>query len=559
MLSFLLLFSAIATPALAAGAVPKSVMQATESVVRILAEYPDGSSSGSGFVIKSNDETTLIATNHHVVEDDPYRISVWLGENETIEATILTSSQAKDLCVLELDKPVSLKALTLSEKGASQGDAVYAVGYPAAADDLSDKEAHTGADATITDGIISAIRETTISFNGDPVTLLQINAAINSGNSGGPLFNTKGEVIGINTYGTYDSQGISGAIGVNELREHLDSRNISVDAATNNLWSVLIIAAVVVCAAIVFVIIFKQRKKKQRIKNTAGNSAGKVIAKPLNNAGTQKVVVVKVAAHKNVQEPENPVDAPLVTETETPKKPRKSRKLIISVAIVSVIVLVVGGYFGCYFGAYAYAKNGDIEMAAKLLFAPQVTKIHDSELSEYVAAGQLLESGEYDMAMEKFSELDGYLDAQTKVLDTRFKQGEFFLESGDLGSALRAFTDLESVGYKGASEMVYKTLDQIGNREGWYEAWIHLTEDSNYSDAENLIEYVAEKLYGLAVEEYRNGNRITAISYYIDLEIFFGENFDSEKYPVFWGEASDYWEQKMGDLAKEIAERVSPF
>lgn len=111
---------------------------------------------------------------------------------------------------MKLAQPISLVPLPFAKSSATQGDAVYAVGFPAKADYLSDKEAHTSADATITDGIVSAIRETTISGHSTPLKLLQINAAINPGNSGEPLFNVSGEIVGINTYGINDSQGIFG-------------------------------------------------------------------------------------------------------------------------------------------------------------------------------------------------------------------------------------------------------------------------------------------------------------------------------------------------------------
>ena len=200
--------SLLSSSAWAATAVPQPVMTAAKSVVRVLAEYSDGYSTGSGFVIKSDRDETFIATNYHVVEGKPHSISVWLGEEETVSATILASSAQKDLCILKLAYPVELKPLVFSANEISQGSAIYAVGFPSAADYLSDKEAHTSAEATITDGIVSAIREATISEYGTPTKILQISAAINSGNSGGPLFNDTGEVVGIATYGIDDSQGI---------------------------------------------------------------------------------------------------------------------------------------------------------------------------------------------------------------------------------------------------------------------------------------------------------------------------------------------------------------
>lgn len=217
MLCFVLLLSC-AIPALAANDVPEEVMEATKSVVRILSQYRKGVATGSGFVIKNEPGEVLIATNNHVVEDNPTSISVWVAEDELVEAEIVFTTAKKDLCVLKITDSVDMLPLTLSKEDARQGQAVYAVGYPGVGDVLSDSVAHTSEAATITDGIISAIRTFTIEEGADPTKLLQINAAINPGNSGGPLFNAKGEVIGVNTYKVNkESQGIFGAVDISEL------------------------------------------------------------------------------------------------------------------------------------------------------------------------------------------------------------------------------------------------------------------------------------------------------------------------------------------------------
>ena len=192
----LMLMLCAAIPAQAAGDVPEAVMQSAKSVVRILSEYHDGSATGSGFVIKNENAELLVVTNYHVVEDSPYSVSIWIGEEEMVEAEILISAPEKDLCVLQIREKLSIPALPLALQEARQGEAVYAVGFPGAADIFSDTAVHTSEEATITDGIISAIRTLTMDDYGDPVKLLQINAAINSGNSGGPLFNVQGQVIG---------------------------------------------------------------------------------------------------------------------------------------------------------------------------------------------------------------------------------------------------------------------------------------------------------------------------------------------------------------------------
>ena len=214
--------------AYAATDVPQEVMTASQSVVRILSEYTRGSATGSGFVIKNEPGEVLIATNDHVVEGNPHSISVWVGDNLLVDAEIVFTSPAHDLCVLEVIDTVAMQPLKLADQSPRQGEAVYAVGFPGVGDVLSDTAAHTADEATITDGIISAIRSYTIIENAEPVTLLQINAAINSGNSGGPLFNAQGEVIGVNTYKVNkDSQGIFGAIDISELLALLEKNYIS--------------------------------------------------------------------------------------------------------------------------------------------------------------------------------------------------------------------------------------------------------------------------------------------------------------------------------------------
>ena len=171
----------------------------------------------------------LIATNNHVVDGAPTSISVWVAEDELVEAEIVFTTAQKDLCVLRLEAAVDMKALTMATEAPRQGQAVYAVGYPGVGDVLSDSDAHTSEAATITDGIISAIRTFTIEEGADPTKLLQINAAINPGNSGGPLFNARGEVIGVNTYKVNkDSQGIFGAVDISELWTLLTRNHIEI-------------------------------------------------------------------------------------------------------------------------------------------------------------------------------------------------------------------------------------------------------------------------------------------------------------------------------------------
>ena len=323
---------------MAVDSVPSTVLDAMISVVRVTAGYTDGTSSGTGFIIHSSKDRTLVATNLHVVEGNPQRITVWIGSNKSTPAIIFTYSTQSDLCILELQSPESVQALSpalrFCDSIASQGDAVYAVGFPAAADAFSDTEAHSGDEATITNGIISAIRQTALVEYGDQVKLLQINAAVNPGNSGGPLFNTIGEVIGINTYSVYDSQGIFGAVAIEELTELMAVHGIPVQSApqpTLNLLLVIIIyGGVFVTTGVVVLIVLKKTKRKF---------------------------------------------------------------FTISISISVLLCASVCVYFAYYVKAITLAEDGEFSRAQRHLLMKQIISIHDANIEKYINAGVLLRIG----------------------------------------------------------------------------------------------------------------------------------------------------------------------
>lgn len=258
-LCFAMLFI-IALPVYAATGVPEEVIRATDSVVFITLasddysdedlayireQYPEYvfknggyeyviESSGSGFVIKAENGETLIATNNHVVEDDHEGIFVWVTDKKTAHAEVVFSIPDKDLSVIRINESINKKPVKMSEADANRGEAVYVVGFPGAGNVLSDSLARTSDEATITDGIISAVRSFTVVGGGDSAKILQINAAVNSGNSGGPLFNTEGEVIGVNTYGVEGgTQGVFGAVAISELHALLKNYDIEVSEEPN--------------------------------------------------------------------------------------------------------------------------------------------------------------------------------------------------------------------------------------------------------------------------------------------------------------------------------------
>ena len=155
-----------------------------DSVVSISSMTSSGTSSGTGIIMSSDG---YVITNHHVISG-ALVISVLTNDNREFEAALVGSDEMSDLAVLKID----VRGLQAAEFGDSSelrvGDSVVAIGDPLGVQ----------LRGTMTNGIISAInRDLTV---GDrTMTLIQTNAALNNGNSGGPLINCYGQVIGINT------------------------------------------------------------------------------------------------------------------------------------------------------------------------------------------------------------------------------------------------------------------------------------------------------------------------------------------------------------------------
>lgn len=157
-------------------------------------------SLGSGFIIQSDETTALIVTNYHVIADAK-KVSVFLNDNTELDATVTSFDERTDLAILKVKTdslPVGKRKLPTLEWGNSNavkvGDWILAIGNP------------FGLGSTVTSGIISnRARDIMLNRGGknrvnDYVDdFMQHDAAINMGNSGGPLLNLEGKVIGINT------------------------------------------------------------------------------------------------------------------------------------------------------------------------------------------------------------------------------------------------------------------------------------------------------------------------------------------------------------------------
>lgn len=172
--------------------------QNINSVVSISCTGYGGGSTGTGVILTQDG---YIVTNAHVV-DNAGSISVQLTDDRTLSAVLIGSDEISDLAVLQVDAKDLVPAQFGDSAQLRVGDTVAAIGDP-----LGVKFR-----GTYTDGIVSAINRD-VDMDGRTMTLIQTNAALNSGNSGGPLINCYGQVIGINTMkiGAFtDSAGVEG-------------------------------------------------------------------------------------------------------------------------------------------------------------------------------------------------------------------------------------------------------------------------------------------------------------------------------------------------------------
>lgn len=149
-------------------------------------EFSDGEATGTGVVVTSNGE---ILTNAHVVEGASEVRVRFAGDTEPVMARVLAADAGNDLALLKVNAN-DLVAATFAKPGSVRvGDQVVAIGYALALD----------GGPSVTTGIVSALKRTIFTESGALNSLIQTDAAISSGNSGGPLANMRGEVIGINT------------------------------------------------------------------------------------------------------------------------------------------------------------------------------------------------------------------------------------------------------------------------------------------------------------------------------------------------------------------------
>jgi putative serine protease PepD len=162
--------------------------QDSSGVVAIRVRTASGEDSGTGIVL--NDSGLILTNNHVVAEASAIAVSPGKSTSQTTSATLVGADPNSDLALIKVDPSgLGLKPLKLADSSTVQvGDPVYAIGNP------------YGLDETLTRGIVSALGREIQAPDGAKIAgAIQTDAALNPGNSGGPLIDAAGEVIGVNS------------------------------------------------------------------------------------------------------------------------------------------------------------------------------------------------------------------------------------------------------------------------------------------------------------------------------------------------------------------------
>lgn len=286
------------------------------SVVFIESLFTLGAKHGSGFAIgQPGENVQYFVTNCHVIyeEDvDLYADEVWIyysyAENDRVKAKIIVKDIEKDIAVLKIPEPTNKReALVICKsENVSVGETIRTYGYPAIASDASEYTEYSKQDIVVDEGVVNKI-DTVV---GKDVYLISAN--ITNGNSGGPLTNEKGEVIGINSFKiTTSSDGITTeelkyAIQIDELLRIIDRNEIDYALSTDINYKLIIIiaTAVLVVAAIIIVVVVLVKKGKK--------SSAAISFESVPNKGNVSANVNNAHAANNVSAP---VTATLICQT----------------------------------------------------------------------------------------------------------------------------------------------------------------------------------------------------------------------------------------------------
>ena len=295
------LLAAVLAAALAVPSLAAFEQDTLNGIVLIRTGAPDENGvmnywRGTGFFVgEEGEDPEYIVTNSHVVEEfilagkalGGGTLHVLFDQDDEAEAYLVDYDYEKDIAVLKLEEPTDKRSsLQLREvEDGMLGDEVYAVGYPLAADmTVQAVDSFSADDATVTAGSIGRL----LTESGTGRRLIQTDTAMSGGNSGGPLIDGNGAVLGINTAASNLDQNLFYAVSVGELLPMLDQNNIaytlySGSAASGNTALYIGIGAAVVLVIVALAVVLGRKKKAPAAEAKAAESlAGSPVLRSLS-------------------------------------------------------------------------------------------------------------------------------------------------------------------------------------------------------------------------------------------------------------------------------------
>lgn len=370
------------------GAAPASAafdQSALDGIVLIYTGAPDDSGAmsywrGTGFFVGAQgEEPQYIVTNCHVVEEfilagkalGGGELYVMFDEDAQEEAYLVDYDYEKDIALLKLSDPTDQRsALSLREAAESElGSEVYAVGYPLAADlTVQSVTSASKNDATVTTGSISRF----LTESGTGRKLIQTDAALSGGNSGGPLTDGNGAVIGVNTAGSDLDQNLFYAVSVSEIIPMLDRNNIPYTLAggqSSNLALYGGIGAAAVLVVIILVILLRKNKRTPAAVTTPQQASehSEAVGTPvIRSMSVQHGGMVVQLHHQPVQVGRDSATCRLVFRDNTPGVSSRHCQIFFDEQAQAFVVTDLGSTYGTFLaGGQRIAPESPVKLPPK--------------------------------------------------------------------------------------------------------------------------------------------------------------------------------------------------
>ena len=386
------LFAAALLAAVLVGAMPASAafdQGVLDGIVLIYSGAPDTDGDmaywrGTGFFVGTEGEDPMyLVTNCHVVEEfilagkslGGGELSVMFDEDVEEEAYLVDYDYEKDIAILKLADPTDQRAPLPMRQAEEEelGNEVYAVGYPLAADlTVQSVTSASKNDATVTTGSISRF----LTESGTGRKLIQTDAALSGGNSGGPLTDENGAVIGVNTAGSNLDQNLFYAVSVSEILPMLDRNNIPYTLAESQaVPSTMLYAAVGVAVVLVIVILAvvlgrKGKKKKQPAPTPApakpAEPAKAAITPLIRSMSVQHGGMVVQLHHQPIQVGRDSATCRLVFREDTPGVSSRHCQIYFDEQNQVFVVTDLGSTYGTFLaGGQRIAPESPVNLPPK--------------------------------------------------------------------------------------------------------------------------------------------------------------------------------------------------